>query len=116
MVPDYLTIAIPVYIPIWSPSSIFFGPGFIASVPMHRWIEIDAAAKIFIFQAQSEVWSGYNLGLVVGPRGGFVLRPEVGWLRAGSENVAIEFGIGIGFPTVPGTPARSRGAGRGTPP
>lgn len=115
-VPDYLAIAIPVYIPVSSPSVVFFAPGLIASLPLGPWFEINAAAKVFLLREQNELFSAYNLGMAVGRRGGFVLRPEIGWLVAGADDVAVQVGVGIGLPSEPLQNPGSGRPGRGTRP
>ncbi len=110
---DHLAVALPASVLLgdFSFTTFQLQPGLIASVPIGDRIEGNAAARTYIFMAETEdgpVYA-YNLGLALHPRGSrWAIRPEVGWLTLrGSGDRFVQFGIGVEGPARPHRPEKS---------
>ena len=98
---NHLAFSLPVQIALWSSESVSVAPGFIGTLPLGSRLEVNGAAKIFIFPAGFEFWSpAYNLGLGIysQDRNSWVMRPEVGWLRLEHDPAAFQFGVALELP------------------
>ena len=87
-------------------------PGVIATVPVTRFLDVNAAAKTYVMPLAtgSETVHACNIGLALKfGQSGLVLRPEIAVLSpVGAARDWVQFGVGIDLPHAPKKPGNRR--------
>lgn len=105
LVRDHLAanLGVGMVVPVFQSAYVF--PGVIATLPLTRHVDVNAAAKlVFMPTATSpQPMHAYNVGLALElGSSGFIVRPEIAVLEPRDGNAKwVQFGVGIDFPHAP---------------
>jgi hypothetical protein len=103
IVNNFLALGLPVSWPMGAPA-IQYAPGIIATLPLSRYFEVNAAARMIGFASQygvGEALPAYNVGIGVSrDLRRWAIRPEVGFMPTGDDRDEwiVQFGVGVDLP------------------
>jgi len=100
---DRLTFALPASLLLgdFDFATLQLHPGFIATLPISRHLEVSGSAQAYLFVRVEELSTfGYTLGLGWSPHPDrWMLRPEIAWIHFGDDNdLYTQIGMGVEFP------------------